>query len=44
VDVYRDGEKVAVKEEFRTVSLADAPGFCENYFERHAGWLLARFE
>ncbi|GAA0716848.1 hypothetical protein J2744_000708 [Halorubrum trapanicum] len=44
MDVYRDGEKVRVKDDFPPVDLTHAPRYCIAYIERHAGVLLRRFE
>ncbi|XVH33873.1 DUF7718 family protein (plasmid) [Haloferacaceae archaeon DSL9] len=44
MDIYRDGEKVRVKDNFPSVPLSDAPRYCILYIEQHANQLLRRFE
>ena len=44
MDVYRDGEKVRVKDDFPPVNLTQAPRYCIAYIEEHADVLLRRFE
>ena len=44
MDVYRDGEKVRVKDDFPPVDLTHAPRYCIAYIEQYAGVLLRRFE
>ncbi|SEH51852.1 hypothetical protein SAMN05192561_10463 [Halopenitus malekzadehii] len=44
MDVYRNGEKSRVKDDFPPVDLTRAPRYCIAYIEQHAGILLRRFE
>lgn len=44
MDVYRDGEKVRVKDDFPPVPLTHAPRYATMYIERTADRLLRRFE
>lgn len=44
MDVYRDGKKVGVKDDFPTVPLTDAPAYCIRYIETNAEALLRRFD
>lgn len=44
MDVYRDGEKVRVKDDFPAVPLTHAPRYCILYIEQNGGQLLRRFE
>ncbi|WP_123622796.1 hypothetical protein [Halorubrum sp. CSM-61] len=44
MDVYRNGEKSRVKDDFPPVSLTRAPRYCIAYIEQHADPLLRRFE
>jgi hypothetical protein len=44
MDVYRDGEKVRVKDDFPPVNLTQAPRYCIAYITEHAPALLRRFE
>lgn len=44
LDIYRDGEKYAIKTGFPPVPLDAAPRFCEEFFKQNADALLERFE
>jgi hypothetical protein len=44
MDVYRDGEKVRVKDDFPPVPLSDAPRYCIMYIRTNADQLLQRFD
>jgi len=44
MDVYRDGEKVRVKDDFPPVGLTRAPRYCIVYIGQYAETLLRRFE
>lgn len=44
MDVYRDGEKHHIEDNFPPVPLSYAPRYCIAYIEQHAGGLLRRFE
>lgn len=44
MDVYRDAEKVRVKDDFPSVPLTYAPRYCIAYIQHHADRLLHRFE
>jgi len=44
MDVYREGTKIRVKDDFPPVDLTRAPRYCIAYIERHAEVLLRRFE
>lgn len=44
MDVYRNGDKARVKDDFPPVPLSDAPRYCILYVEQHADQLLRRFE
>jgi len=44
MDIYHDGEKHCVKEEFPPVELNRAPRYCTTYIREHADRLIRRFE
>ena len=44
MDIYRDGEKYRVKNDFPPVKLNRAPRYCTTYIREHADRLLRRFE
>ena len=44
MDVYRDGEKVRVKDDFPPVPLNHAPRYCITYTRENAARFLDRFE
>lgn len=44
MDIYRDGEKVRVKDDFPPVALSRAADYCMSYIEANADQLLRRFE
>ena len=44
MDIYRDGEKYRVREDFPAVKLNRAPRYCTVYIREHADRILRRFE
>lgn len=44
MDIYRDAEKIRVKDDFPSVPLTYAPRYCIAYIQQHADQLLHRFE
>lgn len=44
MDVYRNGEKIRVKDDFPPVHLTHAPRYCTLYIEQYAEQLLRRFD
>jgi hypothetical protein len=44
MDIYRDGEKARVKDDFPPVPLTDAPRYCITYIRQNADQLLRRFD
>jgi hypothetical protein len=44
MDIYREGERVRVKDDFPPVDLIRAPRYCIAYIREHAETLLRRFE
>lgn len=44
MDIYRDGRKHLVKEDFPSVPLLHAVHYCETYIQDNADQLLRRFE
>ena len=44
MDIYREGERVRVKDDFPPVGLIRAPRYCIAYLKTNAETLLRRFE
>lgn len=44
MDIYRNGEKCRLKEDFPPVELNRAPRYCTTYIREHADRLIRRFE
>ena len=44
MDIYQEGERVRVKDDFPPVGLIRAPRYCIAYLKAHAETLLRRFE
>ena len=44
MDIYRDGEKYRIKDDFPPVKLNRAPRYCTVYIREHAERIIKRFE